>query len=125
MEVDRLSDDLWAVAGEMDLFGAPELKSIVEPERDVILDLSRVTFLDSTGVGLLLASTKRARARGHRFALRTNASEPVMQILDITGVRERLDWVSAGGDDEGAAGVREPRRLYPSGGSAYDAKRAR
>ena len=94
MEVDRLSDDLWAVAGEMDLFGAPELKSIVEPERDVILDLSRVTFLDSTGVGLLLASTKRARARGHRFALRT-------------------------------AGVREPRRPHPSGGSAYDAKRAR
>jgi len=125
VEIERLSDDLWAVAGEMDLLGAPELKPIVEPERDVILDLSRVTFIDSTGVGLLLAATNRARARGHRFALRTNASETVMQLLEVTGTRDVLNWVSAGGDDEGAAGVREPRRPYPSGGSAYDANRAR
>jgi anti-sigma B factor antagonist len=114
-------EGLWAITGEVDIVAAPQLQPVLREEldsgRDVVLDLSQVTFLDSTGLGVLLGATKRASARGLRFALCTNASEPVMQMVEVTGTREIFEWAFGGGDDGGAAGVREPRRPYPSGGS--------
>ena len=126
MEVRRLSrhadEGVWAITGDLDLFALADFWRVVEKElgagHSLVLDLSHVTFLDSSGVGVLLKATKRGSVRGLRFALRTNASEPVMRILDVTGTRERFEWVSAGGDADGAAGVREPRRPYPSSGGA-------
>ena len=126
MEVERFAShdglDVWGIAGDVDLWAAPELHALVadkaETERGLVLDLSRVTFIDSTGIGVLLAAQERALGRSLRFALRTNASEPVMRFLGVTGASERFEWISAGGEDEGSAGVREPRRPRPSGGSA-------
>jgi anti-anti-sigma factor len=111
----------WAATGELDLFSAPELRAVLADEiergRGVILDLSRLTFFESTGAGVLISASKRATSRGVRFALRRNASPPVMALLGEPGLDERFEWVPAGGeDDEGPAGVREPRRPPPSGG---------
>ena len=60
--------------GELDLAGeAVARQSIegafdVEPE-EIVLDLSRLTFMDSTGVHLVAAACARARAAGTRLKL--------------------------------------------------------
>ena len=60
---------LIVVEGELDLYSAEELLRTVEQvaERDasaLVVDLSRTTFIDSTGLGVLVAGTKLMRKRG-------------------------------------------------------------
>ena len=57
------------VGGEVDVYTAPRLRErlveLVEGgARKVIVDLSRVEFLDSTGLGVLVGALKRLRAAG-------------------------------------------------------------
>jgi anti-sigma B factor antagonist len=86
-----------AVSGELDLAGAVALEqelARIERERDgaVVLDLRGVEFMDSSGLRLIAVSVQRAQARGRRLAL-VPGSEQVMRVFDITGMRERLDFV--------------------------------
>ncbi len=60
--------------GELDLATAPVLAREVEATlapgiSEVVVDLSRVGFLDSSGLASLIAARRSARARGVRFAL--------------------------------------------------------
>jgi anti-sigma B factor antagonist len=62
------------VAGELDLYSSAELMRAVEDvvQRDasaVVIDLSRTTFIDSTGLGVLVAGTKLMRNRGQELHL--------------------------------------------------------
>lgn len=56
------------VAGEVDVFSAAEFKDELfrcldmEPRR-IIIDMSSSTFIDSTGLGVLVAGAKRTRGR--------------------------------------------------------------
>ena len=51
------------VRGEIDLATAPALRAcLLALEGDVIVDLSEVDFLDSTGIGVLVAQRKRLGA---------------------------------------------------------------
>jgi anti-sigma B factor antagonist len=55
------------VEGQVDLYSAPEFKErtahvISDGAACVIIDLSRVTFMDSTGLGVLVGALKRMRA---------------------------------------------------------------
>src|SRR2546423_4848701 len=57
------------VAGEVDVFTAPQLRealvgAIEQGSRDVVVDLQGVDFLDSTGLGVLVAGLKRVRQYG-------------------------------------------------------------
>jgi anti-anti-sigma factor len=102
----------WLLAGELDLFSAADLAATLrteaEAEHDVVLDLSKVTLFDSTALGVLLAATKRASSRGLVVALRTNASPPVMQMVDAAGTRERLatlqGYLSSGASSPSSGG---------------------
>ena len=53
------------------------------------LDLSRITFIDSTGLRVLLEADAAARANGHSFTMRT-PSAPVERILEIAGLKEHF-----------------------------------
>ena len=61
------------VAGELDLASAPTLADMLrdlEPPCDrVILDLSRLTFIDSTGLRLAIAEHRRAELDGFDFVV--------------------------------------------------------
>ena len=58
------------------------------------LDLRAVSFMDSTGLRMILEWDASSRADG--FAFRLVAGSPAVQrLFDLTGTRERLDFVEA------------------------------
>jgi anti-sigma B factor antagonist len=77
------------VAGSLDLDGAAELKRVLTDFREgganrFVLDLSRVRFIDSTGLGVLIGLNRQLRGRG---ALVITAPSPaVTRLLQVTGV---------------------------------------
>jgi anti-sigma B factor antagonist len=78
------------VGGEVDVYTAPRLRErLVElvdgGARKVVVDLGRVEFLDSTGLGVLVGAHKRLRAAGGSLAL-VCAREPLLKIFRITAL---------------------------------------
>jgi len=53
--------------------------------RQLVFDLAGLTFIDSAGLGALLAIRDRTEALGIGMAL-TNVSAPVRRILDLSGL---------------------------------------
>jgi anti-sigma B factor antagonist len=81
-----------AVSGEIDVYTSPILQErLVEVLRDgsssIVLDLSDVTFLDSTGLGVLITGLKRCRSAGGDLVLVT-AQANVLKVLEITGLND-------------------------------------
>jgi anti-sigma B factor antagonist len=81
------------VAGEVDLYSSPELrkailKSVPSSEGEVGIDLSAVTYIDSSGVATLVEGLRSARKSGAGFAL-VSPSTAVLQVLELA----RLDSV--------------------------------
>ena len=78
------------VAGEVDVFTAPQLREALvgaldDGARDVVVDLEGVDFLDSTGLGVLVAGLKRVRQHGGDLSL-VCTREHILKILDVTGL---------------------------------------
>ena len=75
--------------GELDLFTAAELTiALREHERDaprLVLDLSKLRFLDSAGLALLIAQHRRAQHDGTKFAI-SNATGDVRRLLNLSGL---------------------------------------
>jgi len=79
---------LFVLYGEVDLHVAPELRdrltnAIEENAEYVVLDLSRVTFMDSMALGVLLGALKRLRPRGGELRLVVPHSD-LRRIFEIT-----------------------------------------
>jgi anti-sigma B factor antagonist len=87
-----------AVRGEADLRTAGELKDrlgeviAVDPPA-VVLDLTHVTLLDSSALGVLLGAMKALRRRGRRLRLVAPGTE-VRRIFEVTLLDRvfELDW---------------------------------
>ena len=79
--------------GEIDLSGLDELRRAVlaaaeEAER-LVLDLSRVEFIDTTGLAALLELRSTLQGRGVLFQIEA-AEGPVRQAVDVTGLGHLL-----------------------------------
>ena len=80
-----------AIAGELDMAATfklePQLDRLVDaPDlRRLECDLAGVSFVDSSGLGLLLAMRERAHERGIAMAI-VSVSAPVRRILDVSGI---------------------------------------
>ena len=78
------------VAGEIDVYTAPKLREcLVElvnsGRHNLVVDMERVEFLDSTGLGVLVGGLKRVRA--HDGSLRLVCTqERILKIFRITGL---------------------------------------
>jgi len=88
-----------AMDGELDMASAPRLEEAVqsselELDTTVVLDLQRLQFIDSTGLRAILSLRERCDERGQQFAV-TRGSPQVQRLLDITGVSEHLDTLTA------------------------------
>ena len=80
-----------AARGEVDVSSADTLWSQVESAfaraDNVIVDLSGVSFLDSTGLGVLVAARNTAESADRPTSLDLVVSDPhLLKILDITGL---------------------------------------
>ena len=87
-----------AVYGELDLHVAPELRdrldiALDEGARVIVLDLSRVTFIDSMALGVLLGAVNRLRRRGGDLRLVVPNPE-LRRIFEISLLDQifTLDW---------------------------------
>ncbi|CAL9336066.1 STAS domain-containing protein [Streptomyces griseomycini] len=96
VDVRRTSTDrhLVTVRGALDLHTAHRLADTLQPllltdGHSVLLDLSGVTFLDSTGLTCLITAYRTARTNGVRLAL-IAPSERVRHMLAVTGVDQVL-----------------------------------
>ena len=59
---------------------------------ELVLDLSGLTFMDSTGIRLILQARDHAFRRGAAFAL-ARGPESVMRVLELVGLDDQLDFV--------------------------------
>jgi anti-sigma B factor antagonist len=89
-------DGTWilTVAGEIDVATSPELRRELhqladrEPTR-LVVNLRDVTFIDSSGLGVLVGGLKRLREEGRGDVLVLQGlQEPVRKVFDITGLTE-------------------------------------
>jgi anti-sigma B factor antagonist len=85
-------DRLLVVQGELDIATAPELVAMLERMRvhrhPVVLDLAGVTFMDSTGLTMLMDAWLESERDGWSFSVRA-ASPAVRRVVALAGV-ERL-----------------------------------
>lgn len=81
--------------GELDIAGAPQLRDSLaqlakEPGCSILVDVADLTYLDSTGISVLVVAAKRVRSEGGIFTV-ANVSGGVRRILEITGLVEFLE----------------------------------
>lgn len=82
------------LGGELDLAGAPALEAAIEEGladagRRLVIDFSALTFIDSTGIAILVAALGDERAAG-RLGFVPSTAPAVTRVLQLTGVEERL-----------------------------------
>ena len=84
------------VEGEIDMYAAEEFERSLamaqaSPAPAIVLDLDRVSFMDSAGVHVLLGFAISERTRG-RLKL-TRGSHQVQRLLEATGAQRYLSFV--------------------------------
>jgi anti-anti-sigma factor len=83
-----------SLRGELDLAGSQQMEDSLaqidrrDPKR-VVVDLSGLAFIDSTGLRLLLQADARARQRGYELVLRPG-KPPVQRVFEVTGALDVL-----------------------------------
>lgn len=85
-----------ALAGELDLATADEVEQeIVRVEAtdadSIVVDLSDLRFMDSTGVRILLSADARSRADGSRLAL-LRGPAAVQRVFELSGISDLLPF---------------------------------
>jgi anti-sigma B factor antagonist len=93
-EVERVEGRVvLTVAGELDIGTVGRLRAAVDgavrPGIELTLDMSRVTFCDSTGLAALVRIFKRLTADGGRLVLRSPAPR-MLNLLTVTGLSRVL-----------------------------------
>jgi anti-anti-sigma factor len=86
------------VTGDLDVNGATAAQKrllglALRPGDQLVLDLSDVSFMDSTGIRLLLQAREHARRHGAGFVV-VRGPDPVMRVLELVGLDEQLDVVA-------------------------------
>ena len=80
-----------AIRGELDTYTAPRLQShlqdLIEDQGNLamVLDLSEMTFIDSSGLSVLVHALKRMRDHGGRLTL-SSPKPATSKVLEISGL---------------------------------------
>lgn len=84
-------------AGEIDLATSPQLReALLDPATragSVVLDLREVTFIDSSGLGVIVGQQKRAQEHDEQFAVAVGGAPAVQRILELSGLVKVLDVI--------------------------------
>jgi anti-anti-sigma factor len=78
------------VSGELDLSTSPQLGELLGRELDsgnsVLVDLSGVTFIDSTALNTLIAALRSCESNGGSLAVGADLPAQVSRVFEITGL---------------------------------------
>lgn len=81
------------LAGELDLANAAtaesELDAAMATDADVVVDLSKLEFIDSTGISLLVRAMRR-NSDAAKLSFVPSEFLAVSKVLELTGVAERM-----------------------------------
>ncbi|MFE4860716.1 STAS domain-containing protein [Streptomyces sp. NPDC056670] len=85
-----------AASGELDHHTAPELTRVIQetpfgPEVPVLIDLSGLTYCDSTGITVLIGADRRARAAGAPLSL-VGVNPDLMHVFRIIGLDQLFNF---------------------------------
>jgi anti-sigma B factor antagonist len=112
IKTEQLSESTYVIslAGEVDLYTAPEFKQqllevISQGAKTVIVDFTSTTFIDSTTLGVLVGGVKRLRTNDGQLTL-VCSDRNITKIFEITGLdrvfsiyESRADAVAAAGEE--------------------------
>lgn len=83
------------LGGELDHHGARQIMRTIDGiideylPRDVVLDMSGVSFMDSSGIAVILKADRRMRETGGRAAV-INAGKQPQRVIDASGIDRML-----------------------------------
>jgi anti-sigma B factor antagonist len=91
LQIDTRGDtSIITLVGEIDVYTAPRLRQalidlVSQGSTDIVVDMDRVDFLDSTGLGVLVGGLKRVKSGDGDLRL-VVTQDRIMKIFDITGL---------------------------------------
>lgn len=79
--------------GEIDAHTAPDLAAryvdLPAGDGDFVIDMSKVDFMDSSGLRVVIELHQRAEQASRRLVLRT-PSQPVARLIEVSGLNGHL-----------------------------------
>ncbi len=85
------------VTGELDLETSPQLQAALERELaevdQLVLDLSQVEFIDSTGLQAILVAVRASEANSNNFSISSSLAPQVRRLFNLVGLLDRLPLV--------------------------------
>ena len=94
-----------APCGELDLATADQLQERLAGNIDTVLDLSELSFIDSTGIRVLVSTARRARAEAWEFTVR-NPQPTVLRVIRLVALEQHLGLESQDAAERHAAPLR-------------------
>jgi anti-sigma B factor antagonist len=111
IETEQLSSEAYLISlsGEVDLYTAPEFKQqlldvIGQGGKEVVLDFTNTTFIDSTTLGELVGGVKRLRMNDGRLSL-VCSDRNITKIFEITGLDNSFEIYATRDEAISAMGV--------------------
>ena len=118
-KVEQVAADVWVIAltGEIDLYTAPEFKQqlidvIAQGAKQVVVDLTETTFIDSTTLGVLVGGVKRLRPNDGQLSI-VCSDRNITKIFEITGLNRGFTIHADRTEALESAGVSEAQRTNP------------
>lgn len=90
-----------SVSGELDETGCPALRAALAPEavldggRKVVVDVSGLTFCDSSGLGVFVGAWKQLREAGRQLVL-LDTPERLARRMQVTGLDQLITTERSG-----------------------------
>ncbi|MCW3015765.1 MAG: metal transporter substrate-binding protein [Solirubrobacterales bacterium] len=89
---------LITLSGDLDLSNAAKLERVLREAADsgateIVVDLSHLQFIDSTGVQLLILADRGAEAAGRRFSL-LRGTNMVQRVFEVCGLSETFTFAN-------------------------------
>ncbi len=86
------------IAGELDHYAAPQIRHMLDDllrdpgVTDLVLDLENLTFMDSSGIGVLLGRLRILQSRGGTLSVQ-NMQPPVEKLFRLSGLQRVIGIV--------------------------------
>lgn len=86
---------IFDITGEIDLYNAPEIKEKIKDEMNknkvnIIINLDKVTYIDSSGIGVLISSLSNLKKVGGALKL-INVYASVRKVFELTKLTSFFD----------------------------------